>query len=282
MILRLVCGALAVVLMFVALLFAGAGAVGAGSVDRSVVPAGPERSGRATGGSVPPPPVGKSARTSAALLPGVPLAGYALEFSKGACTRWMGKTRAVSWNADPGELASAVHAAGVPTSLVPSAGALVVYAAPTPTSGAVALVTDVGPGTFTASEVTYAGPDHPHVVPWSDPAVEGFLSCSTWFPEGECTSWAARNHPVSWTGNASRWLSAAAVAGVPISVAPSVGAIVVYAAAAPYDTQFGHVAVVTDVNLGTYTVSEMNSTGHGVVDARTIAWPDPHVEGFIP
>ena len=105
---------------------------------------------------------------------------------------------------------------------------------------------------------------------------------ASWFPDGECTNWAARNHPVSWNGNANQWLAGAQSAGVPTSSTPSVGAIVIYAAGSPYDLNYGHVAIVTSVGLGTYTVSEMNFLWHGIVDARTIAWPDGHVEGFVP
>ena len=179
---RLVCGALAIVLMFVALLFAGAGdAVRVATIGQFVVPNLSTTAGRATGGTVSPPPLGTTVRTSAELLPGVPHEGYA-----------------------------------------------------------------------------------------------------SWFPEGECTNWAARNHPVSWNGNANQWIAGAQSAGLATSSTPSVGAIVVYAAAPPYDLHFGHVAVVTSVGLGTYTVSEMNYLRHGLVDARTIAWPDSHVEGFVP
>lgn len=180
MTLRVICAALAVVLMFFALLFAAASGVTA--IGRSHVVSVPDPvAGRATGGTVPPPPLGTTVRTTTDLLPGVPAGGYA-----------------------------------------------------------------------------------------------------SWFPAGECTSWAARNHPVSWNGNAGEWFAAAQSAGVSTSTTPSLGAVVVYRAAAPYDPWFGHVAVVTDVGLGTYTVSEMNYLGHGIVDARTVGWPDAHVEGFIP
>ena len=35
-------------------------------------------------------------------------------------------------------------------------------------------------------------------------------------------------------------------------------------------------------HLATYTISEMYVIAFGEVDTRTIRWPDPHVEGFIP
>jgi len=178
------CAALSVVLMFLAVIFAGGyatGAAGQSSGHVVVLPGFAAPAGRATGGTVPPPLLGRSVRTTDDLLPGIPLGGY-------------------------------------------------------PSS----------------------------------------------FPAGECTFWASRNHPASWNGNAYQWYVAARAARVPTSSTPSVGAIVVYAPAHPYDAQFGHVAIVTDVGLGTYTVSEMNYRGWGVVDARTVQWPDAHVEGFIP
>jgi len=63
---------------------------------------------------------------------------------------------------------------------------------------------------------------------------------------------------------------------------PRSGEIAVYQPGSGYDSGYGHVALVTDVSDTSYTVSEMNHQGLGVVDSRTIAWPDPHLEGFIP
>jgi len=102
------------------------------------------------------------------------------------------------------------------------------------------------------------------------------------FPHGQCTYWAALNHRVTWSGNAGEWLANAAAQGVMVAVAPSVGAIAVWPAGEGYDARFGHVAIVTAVTPSSYTVSEMNFLGEGVVDARTIAWPDPRVLGFVP
>jgi surface antigen len=63
---------------------------------------------------------------------------------------------------------------------------------------------------------------------------------------------------------------------------PRPGEIAVYARGPGYDRASGHVAVVTAVTDTTYTVAEMNHDGPGVIDTRTIAWPDAHLEGFIP
>jgi hypothetical protein len=102
------------------------------------------------------------------------------------------------------------------------------------------------------------------------------------FPRGQCTHWAALNHRVTWSGNAEEWVANAAAQGVAASPTPSVGSVAVWSAGAGYDARDGHVAVVTAVAPTSYTVSEMNYLGEGVVDARTVPWPDPRVLGFLP
>jgi hypothetical protein len=71
----------------------------------------------------------------------------------------------------------------------------------------------------------------------------------------------------------------AAAQGVAATPTPSVGSVAVWPAGAGYDARYGHVAVVTAATPTSYTVSEMNYLGEGVVDARTIPWPDPRVWG---
>ena len=100
------------------------------------------------------------------------------------------------------------------------------------------------------------------------------------FASGNCTWWAAYNRKVTWNGNGSEWLLNAAAQGYATSGTPQYRAIAVYPAGSAY-SQYGHVAVVIAVTPTSYTVSEMNYRGLGVVDQRTIAWPDPLVEGFI-
>ena len=102
------------------------------------------------------------------------------------------------------------------------------------------------------------------------------------FPYGQCTYWAALNHRVSWSGNAGEWLANAAAQGVATTDVPSVGAIAVWPPGTGYDARYGHGAVVTAVKPTAYTVSEMNYLGEGIVDARTVPWPDDRVLGFIP
>ena len=101
------------------------------------------------------------------------------------------------------------------------------------------------------------------------------------FPAGECTYWAAKNHLVTWNGNAKDWAANAAAKGVAETSTPSVGAIVIWGAGGPY-SGVGHVAIVVAVGGDRYTVSEMNYLGAGIVDLRTVSWPDGHVLAFIP
>lgn len=101
------------------------------------------------------------------------------------------------------------------------------------------------------------------------------------FPYGQCTWWAAYNRHVTWDGNAGDWLANAAAKGASTSTIPSLGAIAVYAPGDGY-SELGHVAIVIAVSPSSYTVSEMNFLGWGEVNTRTIPWPDPHAEGFIP
>jgi surface antigen len=101
------------------------------------------------------------------------------------------------------------------------------------------------------------------------------------FPYGQCTWWAAYNHPVTWGGDARDWFANASDAGMATSAVPSVGAIVAYRPGGLY-SELGHVAIVIAVSERSYRVSEMHAPQWGVVSEREIAWPDPHVLGFIP
>ena len=101
------------------------------------------------------------------------------------------------------------------------------------------------------------------------------------FAWGQCTWWAALNHRVTWNGDAWEWPYNAAAQGVALSGQPAVGEIVAFART-PGAGQWGHVAIVVAVGDGWFTVSESNVFGLGVVDLRTLPWPDPLVEAFIP
>jgi surface antigen len=101
------------------------------------------------------------------------------------------------------------------------------------------------------------------------------------FPFGQCTYWAAYNHPVTWNGDARDWLRNAQAQGVGTADLPSVGAVAVYRPGGLY-SDYGHVAIVIAVAPSSYTVSEMNAPRWGEVSTRVVPWPDPGVQGFIP
>lgn len=106
------------------------------------------------------------------------------------------------------------------------------------------------------------------------------------WPWGQCTWYAAlrraeMGEPVTWSGDARQWLANAAAEGKPTASMPVPGEIVVYRRGGPYDPRYGHVAMVVAVTPTSYTVSEANYYGLGVIDMRSIPWPDPHVAGFI-
>lgn len=108
----------------------------------------------------------------------------------------------------------------------------------------------------------------------------------TGWPWGQCTWYVAlrraeMGEPVTWGGDAWQWLAHAEAQGKPTSSLPLPGAIVVYRRGGPYDPLDGHVALVVAITPTSYTVSEANYYGLGVIDTRSIAWPDPHVAGFI-
>jgi len=85
----------------------------------------------------------------------------------------------------------------------------------------------------------------------------------------------------TWNGNAGDWLANASAQGFHTQATPSLGAIAVYRPGSGY-SQLGHVAIVTAASSTTYTISEMYVIAWGEVDTRTLRWPDPHIEGFIP
>lgn len=101
-----------------------------------------------------------------------------------------------------------------------------------------------------------------------------------YFPFGQCTYWAAYNHPVTWSGNATDWYGNAIAQGYQVSQSPSVGSIVVWASGGGYSV-YGHVAIVIAVyGSGAFTVSEMNYEGLGIIDTRTV-YTRYDIEGFI-
>ena len=100
----------------------------------------------------------------------------------------------------------------------------------------------------------------------------------TRFPFGQCTWYVATRVPVPWNGNAWQWYGAAQASGWAVGTTPRAGAIMV----TWENRTFGHVAFVDAVNLdGSWTVSEMNYVGWGVINQRTIHAGQVPLIGFV-
>ncbi len=127
---------------------------------------------------------------------------------------------------------------------------------------------------ITAAE--YVPPPPP--APVTNIRVGGYVPAgSNSFPYGYCTWYVAQKRTVSWGGNAGQWYSDAQSAGRPVGKTPQVGAIMV-----TNESYYGHVAYVESVNAdGSFTVSEMNYAGWGVVDYRTVSPGSVPLIGFI-
>lgn len=96
------------------------------------------------------------------------------------------------------------------------------------------------------------------------------------FPWGWCTWYVASKRHVPWGGNAGTWLYHAKAYGANIGRAPRPGAIMVTG-----ESGYGHVGIVESVKGDSFTVSEMNYRGFGVVSKRTINAKAGFIRGFI-
>lgn len=96
------------------------------------------------------------------------------------------------------------------------------------------------------------------------------------FPWGWCTWYVASRRHVPWGGNAGTWLYHAKAYGANIGKTPKPGAIVVTG-----ESRYGHVGIVENVSGSSFTISEMNYRGFGVVSKRTLTKGSGVVKGFI-
>ena len=104
------------------------------------------------------------------------------------------------------------------------------------------------------------------------------VSSGNSFPWGYCTWWVAAKRHIPWRGNAGEWYRNAQSMGYAVGKTPKAGAIYV-SWESPY---YGHAGYVESVNsYGTYTISEMNFVGFGVVNNRTITPGTTSLIGFI-
>jgi surface antigen len=96
------------------------------------------------------------------------------------------------------------------------------------------------------------------------------------FPWGWCTWYVASRRYVPWNGNAAEWYWNAQRYGRSVGKTPVPGAIYV-----SWESSVGHVAYVESVGNGSYTISEMNARGFGVISRRTIRSGSVPLIGFI-
>lgn len=98
------------------------------------------------------------------------------------------------------------------------------------------------------------------------------------YPYGWCTYYASAMRPdiPGSLGNAGRWLAGAAAQGFSTGNTPAVGAVMV-----SRESSVGHVAIVESVSGDSFTVSEMNYQGWGIVSRRTISAGSGVIKGFI-
>ena len=97
------------------------------------------------------------------------------------------------------------------------------------------------------------------------------------FAYGYCTWYVASRRPVPWTGDAWAWFGNAQAMGFPTGSTPQPGAVMV-----TWESYVGHVAYVESVNAdGTFTVSEMNYKGWGLISTRTLTTRQVPLIGFI-
>jgi len=110
----------------------------------------------------------------------------------------------------------------------------------------------------------------------SDPPKLGPYANSKFY-YGYCTWYVASRRPVPWTGDAWQWYGGAKALGFQVGNVPQPGAIMV-----TWESWVGHVAYVEAVYAdGSWTVSEMNYKGWGVIDQRTIKPGELPLIGFI-
>jgi peptidoglycan DL-endopeptidase CwlO len=96
------------------------------------------------------------------------------------------------------------------------------------------------------------------------------------FPRGYCTWYVSTRRNIPWNGNAIAWYAAAKALGFPVGATPEPGAIMV-----SRESWIGHVAYVESVDGDSFTISEMNYKGFGVVDQRRVRIGHIPLVGFI-
>ena len=123
-----------------------------------------------------------------------------------------------------------------------------------------------------------AGPLHRFGATMSGTVPRGATTTGNYYPGGQCT-WYAEQEAAQYTGlwlksfgNAMYRAGNAAASRWAVGVAPRIGSVIVFQPGVDGAGVVGHVAFVTNYypNTGRVVISEMNFTGPGQVDTRTI------------
>ncbi len=134
---------------------------------------------------------------------------------------------------------------------------------------------------FAATPVALLDDDLFGVLPRRAPLADARRTGPGLFEWGNCTWWVAQRRAVTWLGNGGEWYANALAQGYAVGDRPLPGAILVRGSAGG---GLGHVAYVETVDSTSFTVSEMNVQGLGVLGARTydlVGNPPPGLIGFI-
>lgn len=109
-------------------------------------------------------------------------------------------------------------------------------------------------------------------------SVVRFNSLGNGYYYGYCTWYAKTKRPdlPNQLGNGGAWFNNAQRAGLATGEEPKEGAVIV-----TRESGWGHVGIVESVNGNKVTISEMNFSGWGKVNNRTLDINDPIVKGFV-
>lgn len=98
----------------------------------------------------------------------------------------------------------------------------------------------------------------------------------TRFAPGYCTDYVARKVPVTWSGNANRWVYNASNQGYTVNKIPQAGAILVTS-----EGPLGHVAYIESVSGNKIQISEWNYSGLYKTTVRTLDINSKVIKGII-
>lgn len=101
-------------------------------------------------------------------------------------------------------------------------------------------------------------------------------SVRTKFAPGYCTDYVAKKLPITWNGNANRWIVNAKAQGYNVDKSPVQGAILV-----TRESRWGHVSYIESVEGTRVTISEWNYAGRYVLTTRTLDITNPVITGVI-